>query len=734
MAVVENRFVCDLAKPVQAQALKGNVFSLDNLGSRISVLIYDNGQPATISGSVTANCILPDGSTVNVNGSLTTENGGSKAYVDIPQSCLLIPGILKIAIKCTSSSVITTLAAIVANVYMTKTDNVITPSAQIISDWNAEISSAIASQNAIIATGLYEHTRLNSSTDLNDLKARGTYYWNASSVPLNAPDNQEQTTLIVIEGLDTACVTQIAYNKANMYWRRYQSSAWTSWVQVALDSDLYVKLAGMAQEVIAIYSDKPDTPYSPVYSLIEKKRNKTNLTTDNNNNNSITTLIPVFPGHMITAVTTTNATDTAIITVYNKNKVAESYVNSGTSTSNTFLISYLNSDAELKYVSVCGLSASDITVRGYAPVKQFGNLLLRKQGMYYKLDNTVAKVRFDSGWHVSDYVCSTPIKLNEGDIIHAYVRASTSIAAIIKCDQYGGNRTFVVNGNNVTQYDYIAPEDCWVMVQYKESDTFNIINVIPKAHRWNYNGDKNDTRHPTVCFTYDDGTARDADLVSVFDSYGLKCGFALPSSIVVDARCGEYLDYQNRGFSILSHSTSLSDGGSIFWNPETNVETIKNKLLQSKQQLMRSGFDIRGWVTPQSRMYSSFIQYLNNLYDYGYTVLYPNNDSDDPNDNKYVPGGSRPENRFSDSPYGLWRITQFTLTENCLAAIDQCIANKGFLTFYFHAADLTDAHIERLQAILSYVNEKIATYNLKCLAPNEAFDYYFNIRRQDIVS
>lgn len=145
MAVIENKFLCDLSKPVQAQALKGNVFSLDNLGSRISVLIYENGQPATISGSITANCILPDGSTVNANGSLTTENGGSKAYVDVPQSCLLIPGILKIAIKCTSSSVITTLAAIVANVYMTKTDNVITPSQQIITDWNAEISSQLTS-------------------------------------------------------------------------------------------------------------------------------------------------------------------------------------------------------------------------------------------------------------------------------------------------------------------------------------------------------------------------------------------------------------------------------------------------------------------------------------------------------------------------------------------------------------------------------------------------------------
>ena len=162
MAVVENRFVCDLSKPVQAQALKGNVFSLDNLGSRLSVLIVNNGVPATISGSVTANCILPDGSTVNVNGTLTTENGGSKAYVDIPQGCLLIPGILKIAIKCTSSSVITTLAAIVANVYMTKTDNVITPSQQLITDWNAEISSAIATQNATIESHGSQITAINN--------------------------------------------------------------------------------------------------------------------------------------------------------------------------------------------------------------------------------------------------------------------------------------------------------------------------------------------------------------------------------------------------------------------------------------------------------------------------------------------------------------------------------------------------------------------------------------------
>lgn len=168
MAKITSWFDCDLQKAVHVQTLSGNVFSLDNLGSRISVRIFDGGEKATVSGSVTANCILPDGSTANVNGSLTTVDGQSVAYIDVPQSCLLIPGWLKITIKLTDSSVITTLAAILTNVYRTKTDNVITPSQQIINDWNAEISAAIATQNAAIAN---QDTKI---TDLKSAFANGT--------------------------------------------------------------------------------------------------------------------------------------------------------------------------------------------------------------------------------------------------------------------------------------------------------------------------------------------------------------------------------------------------------------------------------------------------------------------------------------------------------------------------------------------------------------------------------
>ena len=206
MALVENRFVCDLSKPVQAQALKGNVFSLDNLGSRLSVLIYNNGQPATISGSVTANCILPDGSTVNVNGVLTTENGGSKAYVDVPQSCLLIPGILKIAIKCISSSVITTLAAIVANVYMTKTDNVITPSQQVITDWNSEISAAIATQNAAIAN---QDTKIDVLKSAISSEEKVLQSYNSAVTLLNGYYNA--STGVFVENSGFRCTNKIPY-------------------------------------------------------------------------------------------------------------------------------------------------------------------------------------------------------------------------------------------------------------------------------------------------------------------------------------------------------------------------------------------------------------------------------------------------------------------------------------------------------------------------------------------
>ena len=169
MAKVETWVKCDLKKAVQVQSLNGNVFSLDNNGNRICVQMFYGGEKVIVTGAVSADCILPDGSTVSIaTGMLVTENNQSVAYVDIPQGVLLIPGILKITIRLTASGVVATIAAIIATVYQTKTDNEITPSQQAITDWNAEIANAIGDQNAVIERLKREIVLVQSSQPVTD--------------------------------------------------------------------------------------------------------------------------------------------------------------------------------------------------------------------------------------------------------------------------------------------------------------------------------------------------------------------------------------------------------------------------------------------------------------------------------------------------------------------------------------------------------------------------------------
>ena len=137
MAQIETWFEQDLKKPVKVHTLNGNVFTLDNAGSLIGVKVYDDGSPATLSGSVNGYIILPDDTTVSVAGT-RSEN---KAYIALPQSALAYPGFIRIAIKLTNNSEITTLLAVIAIVVKSRTDTIITPSQQIITDWSQQIAA-----------------------------------------------------------------------------------------------------------------------------------------------------------------------------------------------------------------------------------------------------------------------------------------------------------------------------------------------------------------------------------------------------------------------------------------------------------------------------------------------------------------------------------------------------------------------------------------------------------------
>lgn len=142
MAMIETWFSQDLNEPVQVHQLDGNVFSQDNQGNLIGVNVFDGGAPATISGTVAANVIRADGTTVAVAGVLT----GNSCYIILPSAAYAVPGIISVVIKLTGGGSTATLCAVVANVYQSATDAIvdpgtIIPSVQALID---EIENAVA--------------------------------------------------------------------------------------------------------------------------------------------------------------------------------------------------------------------------------------------------------------------------------------------------------------------------------------------------------------------------------------------------------------------------------------------------------------------------------------------------------------------------------------------------------------------------------------------------------------
>ena len=121
--MIETWFNQDLLEAVKVRYLDGVVFSMDNLGNRVGVNVYSGGEPATLSGTISGNVIRADGATVAVVG----ESSGSQAWIDLPQAAYAVPGPISIIIKETVSSAITTLCAVVANVYQSSTDTAVDP-------------------------------------------------------------------------------------------------------------------------------------------------------------------------------------------------------------------------------------------------------------------------------------------------------------------------------------------------------------------------------------------------------------------------------------------------------------------------------------------------------------------------------------------------------------------------------------------------------------------------------
>ena len=158
MAMIETWYNQDLQAPVHVQYLDGNVFSQDNLGNLIGVHVFDDGEPAVLSGTVSGNVIRADGGTVAVTGNLT----GNDCYIILPEAAYLVPGPLIISIKLTGGGSGVTLCSVVANVYQTSTDTPIDPGTIMpsIQSLLTEIENAVAS---IPAAGFANGSALNTN-------------------------------------------------------------------------------------------------------------------------------------------------------------------------------------------------------------------------------------------------------------------------------------------------------------------------------------------------------------------------------------------------------------------------------------------------------------------------------------------------------------------------------------------------------------------------------------------
>lgn len=224
------------------------------------------------------------------------------------------------------------------------------------------------------------------------------------------------------------------------------------------------------------------------------------------------------------------------------------------------------------------------------------------------------------------------------------------------------------------------------------------------------------TRNCTIDFQFDDGTAKDADLYTLFKSFNRACGFALISTITTNQNeVARYLGYQADGFEVLSHSTSGTSPSS------------ETPLRESKGLLESVGFKIRGWVTPSSQLNDDLKPYLRKYYDFAETIY-----------NGDLSYNTRAHNLINESEYDLWRISLQSCTyQQWISAVDTAIANGGHLTFYGHATDYSASHANftptNMTNLLNYIVTKENAGYCKLLTPSGCYDNYFKVRHDDLL-
>lgn len=227
-------------------------------------------------------------------------------------------------------------------------------------------------------------------------------------------------------------------------------------------------------------------------------------------------------------------------------------------------------------------------------------------------------------------------------------------------------------------------------------------------------------RKPTISFIFDDGLPSTSDLVSLFDSYGWKCGFAILANSNLSNIKDNFLSYQSKGYEILSHSTD----GVAMQDDSLTIDDVETKMKKSKEILINNGFNITGWVTPSTWLNNKYFDNLCKYYEYGFGHLDTNQVF-----SHHVFWGN------DIRQLERWSLESKTL-EQTKAEIDSTINECGYLCFYAHAYPSTvndNFTVENMKIIMDYIKKYIDNGKVQVLTPRCAINDYYTVRHSDLL-
>lgn len=227
-------------------------------------------------------------------------------------------------------------------------------------------------------------------------------------------------------------------------------------------------------------------------------------------------------------------------------------------------------------------------------------------------------------------------------------------------------------------------------------------------------------RKPTISFIFDDGLPSTSDLVSLFDSYGWKCGFAILANSNLPNIKDNFLSYQSKGYEILSHSTD----GVAMQDDSLTIDDVETKMKKSKEILINNGFNITGWVTPSTWLNNKYFDNLCKYYEYGFGHLDTNQVF-----SHHVFWGN------DIRQLERWSLQSKTL-EQTKAEIDSTINECGYLCFYAHAYPSTvndNFTVENMKIIMDYIKKYIDNGKVQVLTPRCAINDYYTVRHSDLL-